>query len=207
MTNTRQTDHVAAAASATNQEGKESLTITPNDVGTISAAELTSPKTATQVHRSLKQPVADTSNMSRDELIAELSRLQAQRGPSRSATKTIRFNDGKEPNLYAAGDKMLDSFGKATGKIAKGGEVKSARDSGTISVYGFGRNPMSMFAGQLLEFLAFGPDIAVYIRDNADWIDEYVAGKVGNTSRNINRELLDQVLEQFNLNTTSAAGA
>lgn len=153
------------------------------------------PTTAVQAHRTLKQPVVDVSKLSEEQAKSMLASLMAQRGSSRDAVKTIRFNNGTESTFYAPGEKMRD------GKIAEGGEVNSARDSGTLSIYGFGRNPISLYANQWIDLFLFGGAVVDHIVANADAINAYVRAKAGNEggARDINVEGLLSLKSCFDL--------
>lgn len=151
------------------------------------------PKTAAQA--SLKQPILDVSKMDEDEVrlrLQELLTKQAAQG-DRVAQRTIRFNDGSETIYYEAGEQMRE------GGKAKGGEVKSARDSGTLSIYGFGRNPISLYANQWLDLFQFGGEVVDHIAANADHIDEFVRTKRGNESgkRDVNMAAVERLQEVF----------
>jgi hypothetical protein len=156
------------------------------------------PKTAVQqATRQIAVPVLDIDAMSEDEVRAALKRLQSQQGTQRGATRTIRFNDGSDPTYYTAGDKLLDSQGRVTNKTAVGGEVKSARDSGTMSIYGFGRNPISLYPSQWLELCAFMPDIVNFVGSNVDHINTYLQEHSKGRADRINEELVLQLQEWF----------
>lgn len=162
------------------------------------AAATPKPQTAVQAHRTVSNPVAevDLSKLSVDELREFATKLQAKqaRAAERESTKLIRFNDGSDPNIYEAGQKMLD------GKIAKGGEVKSARDSGTISVYGFGRQPISMFPNHLISFAGWLLDsVLPFIASNEEAINAYAKTKPNyKASMLVNRAELDSIVERWN---------
>lgn len=182
---------IAADAAATADEG-----VAPG-TGSEATSEQTRPSTAVQTVKRIAQPVLDVDKMSEDEVRAALKRLNAQQGSSRGMTKSFRFNDGTAPTKYEKGDKILDASGKPTGKIAKGGEVKSPRSSGTYSIYGFGKNPVSLYPSQWIELAFFMPDIIRDIHANADHIDEYLQEHSKGRADLVNREALSQLLEQF----------
>lgn len=143
-------------------------------------------------------PIFDTSGMSKAQLEAKLQELYAQANSNQGGVFSIRFNDGSEATHYEAGEKLRDANGRLTDKVAVGGEVKSARDSGTLSVYGFGRNPVTLYAGQWLDLLATRSHaILSVINEKADSIDAYISRKTGNTKQTLNRELITSALARF----------
>lgn len=152
------------------------------------AGDVAKPRSAVQVRRSVIQPTMDVDSMDEAAVREALKRLQAQRANG-TVQKTIRFNDGSDATFYAQGEELLDDRGRKTGKVAKGGEVKSARNSGTISMYGFGRNPISLYPSQWLELFEFAPEVVQYILNHQEHIDDYIAKK-GNAERKINEDLL-----------------
>jgi hypothetical protein len=159
------------------------------------ATEPVAPKSAVQVRRSVIQPTLNVDEMTDEQVRETLKRLQARQSRFNDVQKTIRFNNGTETTFYSQGEKMYG------GGIAKGGEVKSARDSGTLSLYGMGRNPISLYSNQWLELLEFGPDICTFIVNHQAEIDEYIAkANAGNSAgpdRKINEDLLLHLLGGF----------
>lgn len=148
--------------------------------------------TVEQVKRTIQQPVVDIDKLDDSQVRSMLANLLSRQSTSREAVKTIRFNDGTEATHYTKGEKML------TGGIAKGGEVKSARDSGTLSCYGFGRNPISMYANQWIELLQYGPAVLRFIGENLDHINEYVRTRnKGSVERDIDLATVNTLLGQW----------
>lgn len=143
-------------------------------------------------------PVLDTKGLSRAELEALLRQYHAKVNSGSAQQFSIRFNDGSERTFYTAGEKAYaDGPDLKKGQIAKGGELKSARDSGGLSVYGFGRNPISLYAGQWIELAESMPEILRVIKEKRVAIDAYIATKIGNSKQAINAAALDAQLALF----------
>lgn len=158
------------------------------------------PRTAFQAKRNIAAPVYDVENMSVEEMKKALATLQSQIATGSVTTRSFRFNDGAEKTFYVEGEEIRDpNTGKLTGKKAKGGEVKSPRDSGTISVYGFQRNPISLYPRQWLELAAFMQDIVGFIFLNHEHINEYLRTRKGGEQgqNDVNMELVAQLQSTY----------
>ena len=135
-------------------------------------------------------PVLDTKNMSKEDMEKMLQNLYAKVNTPSNGAFSIRFNDGSDP----APDRQVD------GKTVPG----SKRDSGAISVYGFGRNPVTLYAGQWIELLGTSAhSILSAIQQKADDIDAYIAKKTGNHKQDLNRAQLKAALALFSRSENS----
>lgn len=120
-----------------------------------------------------RAPLGDLSKMSQEELLAIIEKQQSELSQSTTSVHSFRFNNGTEPTFYAEGDDLKD---RRTGKLHAVGDLKSPRDSGTFSLYGFGRNPISVYPNQAIEMAVVLMDgILPYIKDNQAAIDAYLA--------------------------------
>ena len=114
-----------------------------------------------------RQPLANLAKMNKQELIEYLQDLEeriSKGGFGQTINKAIRWNNGEEPNV-------------------QNGEVVSPRDSGSISVYGFARRPLTLYAGQWVQLAHYLPAILEFIEEHQDDINQYVEQRLGNGSK------------------------
>jgi|SRR5688572_13607132 len=123
--------------------------------------------------------IQNVDEMSREQMIELIQQLAAQRRVGVPIQKALRWNNGAEPN------------------ISDNGELISARDTGTISVYGFGRRPVTFYAGQWIQLAHYMPDILHFIANNREAMNEYVEQRLGNKSKELSKEEVDGALSLF----------
>lgn len=127
-----------------------------------------------------RPPIFDVTNMTGEDAKKMLKKLLEQRANqvNFAIAKAIRWNNGTEPNV-------------------QGGELVSARDTGSISVYGFARRPLTLYAGQWMALARYMPDILTFLKSNLDDINVYVEKRLGNKSKNISAEDVQAALQLF----------
>jgi hypothetical protein len=128
-----------------------------------------------------KLPEMDVESMSREEMIEAIKRLSTQRQGAVviPLMKAMRWNNGAEPNY------------------ADNGEMISARDSGSISVYGFMRRPITLYPSQWVQLAHYIPDVLHFIESNLDAMNDYVNERLGNESKALAPEEVEAALKLF----------
>lgn len=123
----------------------------------------------------------DLSKMSKAEMLDMVQTLleERRRAPGIALQKMIRWNNGSDPNF------------------AENGEVVSARDTGSISVYGFARRPTTFYAGQWVALAHYMQDILHFIEKNLEDINQYVSQRLGNESKRLEPEDVEKALALF----------
>lgn len=163
--------------------------ITKGDVGTLEVGNGSTAKAT----RKVIEPTVDVASLSEEEARSMLARLLASRSSLRDSTKTIRFNDGTESTLEWEDEaKTKPKMDPKTGR-----QVGSARNSGTISIYGFGRNPISLYPNQWLDLLLFGQDIAEFIAAKEGAINAYLTRRQGEKAQLVNVDAVIQLQEMY----------
>lgn len=138
-----------------------------------------------QVQRGSRRPILDVTGKTHDELVEMLKKLLDEQEAGRGAnggvfplTKAVRWNNGEEPNV-------------------QNGEIVSARDTGSISAYGFARRPLTLYASQWVGLAHYMPDILRFIEANLEGVNGYSAERLGNRSKELSAEDLQAALALF----------
>lgn len=144
-----------------------------------------SPATAVSAKRTVNPGLIDVTKMTPEQMQAELNRLYAKEQSTVDSFK-LRFNDGSESTLEFSDEAKTIPVYHTEGKL-KGQQKGSARDGGGISIYGFGRNPITLYPNQAIDLAGRIPALLEFIAERADLIDAYVAKKSGSHKNDINR--------------------
>lgn len=129
----------------------------------------------------MRLPEMDVDGMDVDQLRAALREAQARRMamPAMAIQKAIRWNNGAEPN------------------VGDNGEVISYRDTGSISVYSFGRRPVTFYAGQWIQLAHYMQSILHFIQQHREAMNAYVEKRLGNKSKEVSQEDIEGALMLF----------
>lgn len=125
-----------------------------------------------------RAPMVDATKLTKAEAVTMLNQLLAQQQRGFAVAKAIRWNNGAEPNI-------------------QNGQLVSARDKGGISVYGFSRNPVTLYAGQWLALAQYMPDVLRFIDEHREEINEYVEQRLGNKSKEVSEDEVEAALNLF----------
>lgn len=140
------------------------------------------------------QPVLDLAKLTPEEKDTMLLKLFGKVNANSNENFSIRFYNGQDSTLEFddAGKPVLWESGPNKGK-----QKGSARDGGGIGVYGFGRNPTTLFANQWIDLAARMPAILAVIQERHDEIDSYITKKTGSAKNAINEAALQAAVEMF----------
>lgn len=141
------------------------------------------PATSVTASRTVKPVAVDHSKMSKAELLDYVASLEAKQSQTVSNFK-IRFNDGTDP--------APDTTDRSGNAIAG-----SKRDGGGISIYGFGRMPITLFSKQVIDLASKMPAILTFIAERVGQINAYVAKKTGSHAQDLDRNALAAALALY----------